>query len=109
MLIENHPKKVPLLFGTCPKCHTSYGLTGTAPLAGVLCPNCREKGYTIVGVIHFEPKKPTLRKAAEALLKHILENSVCDESCNDGDGHIDQWSSPELESLTDELKRALKQ
>ena len=108
MAAEEHPKKVPLLFGTCPKCHTSYELAGLAPPAGVLCPHCSKIGCTIVGVIHFKPKAPTLREAAEALLKHVLENSVCDESCDDGSGHIDQWCSPELEALTDELKEALK-
>ena len=99
---------MPTLFGTCPKCKTSYELEGTCSKAGILCPYCTEEGFTIVGVIHFEPKKPTLREAAEAMLKYILENSICDESCNDGDGHIDQWCSPELKALTNELKEALK-
>jgi len=103
---------MPTLYGTCPKCKTEYTLKGNTPPAnapvGYICPNCKEKGVTMPGVVHFESRKPTLREAAGALLKHILENSVCDESCNDGDGHIDQWSSPELESLTNELERALK-
>ena len=99
---------MPILYGTCPKCKTDYKLKGTCSRAGVLCPNCSEKGYTIVGVIHFEPKKPTLREAAEALLKHILENSVCNKSCGDDDDHSSLYRSDEFEIFIDELKEALK-
>ena len=100
---------MPTLYGECPKCHTSYVLEGESPPAGVLCPHCSKQGYLIVGVIHFKPKAPTLREAAEALLKYIEENNIFDLSNDDHQGHIDQWISPEFEAVILELKRALKQ
>lgn len=103
MAAEDHPKKGPLSFGTCPKCYTSYELAGTAPPAGVLCPYCSAKGYLLVGVIHFKLKKPTLREAAEALLKYIEEDNVRSLSADKGDG------DDEFEVLVNAVKEALKQ
>ena len=94
--------------GICPKCKTEYELKGNATIE-CICPNCKKRGVSMPGVIHFEPKKLTLREAAEALLKHIEENNVHDESCDDGDGRTDTWISPEFEAAILELKEALKQ
>jgi len=111
--ISRRQNNMPTLYGECPKCHTSYVLEGIAPPAGVLCPNCGGRGNkrenTLVGVIHFEPRAPTLREATEALLKYIEENSVFDSACDDGDDHSSLYRSDEFEIVIDELKRALKQ
>ena len=99
---------MPTLFGTCPKCEVSYELNGDCDMAGVICPNCKEKGVTMPGVIHLEPKKLSLKEAAEALLKYIEENNVHDMSCDDGDGYVDMWCSPEFEAAILKLKKALE-
>lgn len=97
------------LIGRCPKCHTEFEFLGEGlpSEAGCLCPVCKEKGHAVVGVIHFEPKKSMLREAAKELLKYIEENNVNDTSCNDGDGHIDEWCSNEFETLINNVKEAL--
>lgn len=97
------------LLGTCPKCHTTFEFLGEGlpPEAGSLCPECKSKGHTVVGVVHFEVYKPALKEAAKALLKHIEENNVTDEACDDGGGHSDQWVSADFGILIDNVKEAL--
>jgi len=97
------------LIGFCPKCHTAFEFLGEGPPpeAGCLCPECKKKGYIMVGVIHFEPEKSTLKEAAKELLKYIEENNVTDESCDDGGGHNDQWVSANFGILINNVKEAL--
>jgi len=71
---------MPTLFGTCPKCKTDFELTGEASSAGILCPECKKKGDIILGVIHFKPKKPTLTKAAKALIRYFEDNKTKTEN-----------------------------
>jgi len=94
---------------TCPKCFSRFELNGKIAPIDVPCTNCAKNGITIPGIIHFEPKTSTLKEAATSLLTYIEENDVYDESCDDGDGHIDQWCSPKFGALTNELKEALEQ
>jgi len=100
---------MPTLYGECPKCKTSYILEGTCSRAGVLCPVCRKRGYMVVGVIHFEPKAPTLREATEALLKYIEEDNVRGLSADKGDSDTYQYRDDEFEVLVNVVKEALKQ
>jgi ribosomal protein L32 len=46
----------------CPKCHTCFEHDGKAHLAGILCPECRTRGYQIVGVL-----QPVMVKAKDLL------------------------------------------
>jgi len=94
--------------GICPKCHSRLELANETIPRFITCPDCPKNGITIPGIIHFEPELPTLEEAAKALLKYIEENEVWDECCDDGDGHIDQWRSPEFGGLINGLKEALK-
>ena len=75
------------LIGTCSKCHTTFEFLD-------------EK-------LPFEPEKPTLREAAKELLKYIGDNNIFDSTCDDGDGHTDEWCSDEFETLINNVKEAL--
>ena len=98
-----------MIIVTCPKCHTTFKFLGEKPPeGGRLCPECKSRGYTMVGIIHFEPEKPTLKESAKALLKYIEDSNITDEACNDGDGRFDEWRSSEFETLINEVKEALK-
>ena len=94
---------------TCPKCHSRHESIDKLGSIRIICPTCEINGEPEPGIINFEPKTSTLKEAATSLLTYIEENDVYDESCDDGDGHIDQWCSPKFGALTNELKEALEQ
>lgn len=47
-------KRVVAWEGQCPKCGTWFDTNGPTPF-GVMCPECKRLGYSIVGVVHGNP------------------------------------------------------
>ena len=65
----------------CPKCHAEYEDNGKDYPGGLKCPNCREIGYNIVGVItpRFTKRKITQEEwdevtAENKRLKALIED-----------------------------------
>lgn len=52
-------------------------------------------------------KMNELVKAAQELIKYLEENNINDESCDDGDGYIDEWRSTDFETVIDNVKALL--
>lgn len=40
----------------CAVCHAAFEHTGTPSKCGHFCPNCKEKGYFMLGVLNFQQK-----------------------------------------------------
>ena len=90
-----------MIKGTCPECKV-----GVIHIIGT-CPKCHTTFESLDEKLPFEPEKPALREAAKELLEYIEEENIHDLSCDDGDGHTDEWCSDKFETLINNVKEAL--
>lgn len=62
-------KRYPLAW-YCPKCHTLFEYNGKHYPNGILCPECRDRNYGMVGVLHLVNPIRVARRLGQSKVKY---------------------------------------